>query len=56
MLFRSFRSLEQTVRQTSNRRLIRVPHHINDHEFVATIVGAIRPMLGRLPARRRQVR
>ncbi|MDU0957094.1 MAG: Tm-1-like ATP-binding domain-containing protein, partial [Bradyrhizobium sp.] len=51
-----FRSLEQTVRQTSNRRLIRVPHHINDHEFVATIVGAIRPMLGRLPARRRQVR
>ncbi|MGY4308146.1 uncharacterized protein (UPF0261 family)/ABC-type branched-subunit amino acid transport system ATPase component [Bradyrhizobium sp. USDA 4369] len=51
-----FRSLEQTMRQTSNRRLIRVPHHINDHEFVATIVGAIRPMLGRLPARRRQVR
>ena len=51
-----FRSLEQTVRQTSNRRLIRVPHHINDHEFVATIVGAIRPMLGRLPARRRQVK
>ncbi|WP_315779967.1 MULTISPECIES: ABC transporter permease [unclassified Bradyrhizobium] len=51
-----FRSLEQTVRQTSNRRLIRVPHHINDNEFVATIVGAIRPMLGRLPARRRQAR
>ncbi|NPU68298.1 ABC transporter permease [Bradyrhizobium sp. 83012] len=51
-----FRSLEQTMRQTSNRRLIRLPHHINDNEFVATIVGAIRPMLGRLPARRRQAR
>ncbi|UFZ04797.1 ABC transporter permease [Bradyrhizobium ontarionense] len=51
-----FRSLEQTVRQTSNRRLIRVPHHINDVEFVATIIGAVRPMLGRLPARRRQAR
>ncbi|MGJ5075798.1 ABC transporter permease [Bradyrhizobium oligotrophicum] len=51
-----FRSLEQTVRQTSNRRLIRVPHHINDNEFAAAIVGAVRPMLGRLPARRRQAR
>ncbi|MGJ4999024.1 ABC transporter permease [Bradyrhizobium sp. HKCCYLS3077] len=51
-----FRSLEQTVRQTSTRRIIRVPHHINDNEFVATIVAAIRPMLGRLPARRRQAR
>ncbi|CCD84576.1 putative ATP-binding protein (ABC transporter component N-terminal) - unknown fonction C-terminal domain [Bradyrhizobium sp. ORS 285] len=51
-----FRSLEQTVRQTSTRRIIRVPHHINDNEFVATIVAAVRPMLGRLPARRRQAR
>ncbi|WP_316226545.1 ABC transporter permease [Bradyrhizobium sp. SZCCHNS3052] len=51
-----FRSLEQTVRQTSSRRLIRVPHHINDNEFAAAVVGAIRPMLGRLPARRRQAR
>jgi len=51
-----FRSLEQTVRQTSNRRLIRVPHHINDGDFVAAIVDAIRPLLGRLPARRRLAR
>ncbi|BAM88894.1 conserved hypothetical protein [Bradyrhizobium oligotrophicum S58] len=51
-----FRSLEQTMRQTSNRRLIRVPHHINDNEFVAAIIGALRPMLGRLPARRGQAR
>jgi uncharacterized protein (UPF0261 family) len=51
-----FRGLEQTVRQTSNRRLIRLPHHINDSEFVAAIVGAIRPMLGRPPARRRHAR
>ncbi|CAL78508.1 putative modular protein: ATP-binding protein (ABC transporter component)(N-terminal); uncharacterised protein of unknown function (C-terminal) [Bradyrhizobium sp. ORS 278] len=51
-----FHALEQTVRQTSNRRLIRVPHHINDNEFAATLVGAIRPMLGRLPVRRRRAR
>jgi uncharacterized protein (UPF0261 family)/ABC-type branched-subunit amino acid transport system ATPase component len=51
-----FRSLEQTVRQTSNRRLIRVPHHINDGDFVAAIVDAIRPLLGRVPARRRHAR
>ncbi|MEM1362992.1 MAG: ABC transporter permease [Pseudomonadota bacterium] len=28
-----FRSLEETVNQTANRQLVRVPHHINDPEF-----------------------
>ena len=30
-----FRALEQTVRQTGNRQLIRVKKHINDPEFAA---------------------
>ncbi len=37
-----FRSLEDTVRQTSERRLIRVPHNINDPEFADLIVTTFR--------------
>ena len=37
-----FRSLEETVRQTSERRLIRVPHNINDPEFADLIVATFR--------------
>ncbi|QFT33344.1 High-affinity branched-chain amino acid transport ATP-binding protein LivF [Labrenzia sp. THAF82] len=37
-----FKSLEDTVRQTSERRLIRVPHNINDPEFADLIVTAFR--------------
>ena len=33
-----FRALEETVRQTANRQLIRTPQNINDPEFAATIV------------------
>jgi uncharacterized protein (UPF0261 family)/ABC-type branched-subunit amino acid transport system ATPase component len=51
-----FRALEHTVRQTSNRRLIRVPHHINDAEFVSAVVGAFRPLVARKPARRKIAR
>ena len=51
-----FRALEQTVRQTANRQLIRVKKHINDPEFAATIVSAFRPLLGRAGGRRRVVR
>ena len=51
-----FRALEQTVRQTGNRQLIRVKKHINDPEFAATIVSAFRPLLGRAGGRRRVVR
>jgi len=51
-----FRALEQTVRQTSNRQLIRIRHNINDPEFATAIVGAFRQLLGRSAARRRMAR
>ncbi len=51
-----FRALEQTVRQSGNRQLIRIKKHINDPEFAATIVSAFRPLLGRAGGRRRVVR
>jgi len=51
-----FRALEQTVRQTGNRQLMRVKQHINDPEFAAAIVSAFRPLLGRGGGRRRVVR
>jgi uncharacterized protein (UPF0261 family)/ABC-type branched-subunit amino acid transport system ATPase component len=37
-----FGALERTVRQTSSRRLIRVPHHINDPLFARAVVEAFR--------------
>ncbi len=37
-----FRALEETVRQTANRQLIRVPHNINDPEFADLIVKTFR--------------
>ena len=37
-----FKSLEETVRQTSERRLIRVPHNINDPEFARIVVETFR--------------
>jgi len=51
-----FRTLEQTVRQTGNRQLIRVKQHINDPEFASTIVSAFRTLFGRAGARRRGAR
>lgn len=51
-----FRALEQTVRQTANRQLIRVKKHINDPEFAATVVSTFRPLMGRAGGRRRVVR
>jgi uncharacterized protein (UPF0261 family)/ABC-type branched-subunit amino acid transport system ATPase component len=51
-----FRSLERTVRQTSNRQIIRIRRNINDPEFVASIVSAFRPLLGRAGGRRRVAR
>jgi len=41
-----FRSLEATVRQTSTRQLIRVPHNINDPECAAELVKAFRALHG----------
>ena len=45
-----FRALDQTVRQTSNRQLIRLKRNINEPEFTAAIVAAFRSLIGR-PAR-----
>ena len=51
-----FRALEQTVRRTSARQLIRVPAHINDPVFSATLVEAFRALHGGRAPRRRAVR
>lgn len=39
-----FQALEQTVRQTPTRQLIRSPHHINDPAFAATLVQQFRTL------------
>ncbi|MEX0345438.1 MAG: ABC transporter permease [Rhizobiaceae bacterium] len=41
-----FDTLQSHVRQTSNRQLVRVPHNINDPEFVAEIITAFRLLHG----------
>jgi uncharacterized protein (UPF0261 family) len=51
-----FRALERTVRQTGNRRIIRIKRNINDPEFVSALVDAFRPLLGRGAGRRRVAR
>jgi len=48
-----FRSLEETVRQTALRRLIRVRAHINDPRFSDQIVAEFRQMVGGRFTRRR---
>ncbi len=39
-----FTTLEQTVRQTSARKLVRLPHHINDPAFAAAVVESFRTL------------
>jgi uncharacterized protein (UPF0261 family)/ABC-type branched-subunit amino acid transport system ATPase component len=51
-----FRTLEQTVRQTNNRRIVRVRRNINEPEFVAEIVAAFRSLMGHGGERRRAMR
>jgi len=51
-----FRALDQTVRQTGNRQLIRLKRNINEPEFAAAIVAAFRSLIGRPGARRRVAR
>jgi uncharacterized protein (UPF0261 family)/ABC-type branched-subunit amino acid transport system ATPase component len=51
-----FLALERTVRQTSNRQLIRIRRNINEGEFASAIVNALRPLIGRPGARRRAAR
>jgi uncharacterized protein (UPF0261 family)/ABC-type branched-subunit amino acid transport system ATPase component len=51
-----FRALDQTVRQTSNRQLIRLRRNINEPEFATAVVAAFRSVVGRASARRRVAR
>ena len=51
-----FRALEQTVRQTSHRQILRVRRNINEPEFSSTVVAAFRSLMGRASERRRIVR
>jgi uncharacterized protein (UPF0261 family)/ABC-type branched-subunit amino acid transport system ATPase component len=51
-----FRTLEETVRQTSTRRLVRVPAHINDPAFAAAAVEHFRSLHGARRPGRRQAR
>jgi uncharacterized protein (UPF0261 family) len=41
-----FDALEQNIHQTPNRRLQRLPHHINDPEFSAALVRSFREIAG----------
>jgi len=51
-----FRAVEETVRQTSTRRLVRVPAHINDPAFVTATLEAFRAVHGGRGLRRRAAR
>jgi uncharacterized protein (UPF0261 family)/ABC-type branched-subunit amino acid transport system ATPase component len=51
-----FRALDRTVRQTSNRQLIRLKGNINEPEFTAAMVAAFRSLIGRPGTRRRVTR
>jgi uncharacterized protein (UPF0261 family)/ABC-type branched-subunit amino acid transport system ATPase component len=48
-----FKALEETVRRTSSRQLVRLPHHINDPQFAAALVEAFRALHGNGRQRRR---
>ncbi len=48
-----FAALVATVRQTSSRQLIRLPHHINAPEFAAAVFAAFRNLHGNGRARTR---
>jgi uncharacterized protein (UPF0261 family)/ABC-type branched-subunit amino acid transport system ATPase component len=51
-----FRALEQTVRQTGARRLIRVPQHLNDPRFAADVAAEFRRLFGSRLTRRQRAR
>ncbi|MFN3260618.1 MAG: ABC transporter permease [Pikeienuella sp.] len=51
-----FSALDATVRQSANRRLIRLPHNINDPAFAAALVAAFRELHGGRPAKRKEAR
>ena len=41
-----FRALEETVRQTGSRQLVRVPHHVNDSAFSDALVAGFEAVAG----------
>ena len=49
-----FKALEQTVRRTSSRQLVRLPFHINDPQFAAGLVDAFRALHGNGRMQRRR--
>ena len=51
-----FEALETTVRQTTSRQVIRLPHHINAPEFAAAVVALFRALHGGRPVRKREAR
>jgi len=48
-----FKAIEETVRQTAQRQVIRLPHNINDPQFSAAVVQAFRLLHGGRIQRRR---
>jgi uncharacterized protein (UPF0261 family) len=48
-----FAALEESVRQTANRRIIRIKRHINDPEFSLAVAAAFRTLHGQTGARKR---
>jgi uncharacterized protein (UPF0261 family)/ABC-type branched-subunit amino acid transport system ATPase component len=48
------KALEQTVRRTSSRQLVRLPYHINDAQFAAALVDAFRALHGNGRLQRRR--
>jgi uncharacterized protein (UPF0261 family)/ABC-type branched-subunit amino acid transport system ATPase component len=48
-----FKAVEETVRQTSQRQVIRVPHHINEPQFAAAAVAQFRSLHATRSQRRR---
>jgi uncharacterized protein (UPF0261 family) len=51
-----FKALEQTVRRTATRQLIRLPHNINEPAFAAALVSAFQALHGGRTVRRKAVR
>ena len=46
-----FRALEETVRQTGMRQLVRLPHHVNDPAFADALTAAFEAVAGARTAR-----
>ena len=50
-----FNAIEQTVRQTASRQIIKLPHHINAPEFAAALVASFNALhVSNRPVRRKE--